>query len=93
MLEQTGTTFEDTEDFINLPRAVETVQVAVFFKEGKNVVSVSLRSRSSCDVSLVAARFGGGGHARASGFRKNGLTMDEVCAQLLPALIRQLDLQ
>ena len=91
MFEQTGTTVEDTEDFINLPRAVETVQVAVFIKEGKSMVSVSLRSRSSCDVSLVAARFGGGGHARASGFQKNGVTVDEVRAQLLPVLIKQLD--
>lgn len=91
MLELTGASLDDTENFINLPRAVETVEVAVFLKEGKNMVSVSLRSRGGCDVSLVAARFGGGGHALASGFRKNDTTLAEVRSQVLQALIAQLD--
>ncbi|HHD63487.1 MAG TPA: bifunctional oligoribonuclease/PAP phosphatase NrnA [Desulfobulbaceae bacterium] len=91
MLEQTGASLEDTENFINLPRAVETVQVAVFLKEGKNMISVSLRSRGGCDVSLVAARFGGGGHALASGFRRDGVTLAQVRSQVLRALITQLD--
>lgn len=91
MLERTGTTLEDTENFINLPRAVKTVQVAVFLKEGKGMVSVSLRSRGSCDVSKVAGRFNGGGHARASGFRRNNVTLDEVRALLLPVIIQHLD--
>ncbi|HEB68847.1 MAG TPA: bifunctional oligoribonuclease/PAP phosphatase NrnA [Desulfobulbus sp.] len=91
MLEQTGTTLEDTENFINLPRAVKTVRVAVFLKEGQGAVSVSLRSRGCCDVSRVAVRFGGGGHVRASGFRSSGLSLDQVREQLLPVLIEQLD--
>jgi phosphoesterase RecJ-like protein len=91
MFEQTGTTVADTENFINLVRTVKTVQVSVFIKESNRILSVSLRSRSSCDVALVAAHFGGGGHARASGFRKNDVTVDELRAQLLPVLIRQLD--
>ncbi len=93
MLEQTGTTLEDTENFINLPRAVKTVRVAVFLKEGQGFVSVSLRSRGCCDVSKVAVRFGGGGHVRASGFRSNGLSLDQVRERLLPALIEQLECQ
>ena len=91
MLAETGTTLDDTENFINLPRAVKSVRVAVFLKEGPDCVSVSLRSRGCCDVSKVAVRFGGGGHVRASGFRSNGLTLDQVRAQLLPFLIEQLD--
>jgi len=42
-------------------------------------------------ISKVAVRFGGGGHVRASGFRRNGLTLDQVRVQLLPVLIKQLD--
>ncbi len=91
MLEQTGTTLEDTENFINLPRAVKTVRVAVFLKEGQGGVSVSLRSRGCCDVSKVAVRFGGGGHVRASGFRSRGLSLDQVRERLLPTLVEQLD--
>jgi len=91
MLEQTGATLSDTENFINLPRAVNTVQVAVFFKEGENVISVSLRSRGDCDVSMVAARFGGGGHALASGFRADGISLDDLQNKVLRELLLQLD--
>ncbi len=91
MLAETGTTLEDTENFINLPRALKTVRIAVFLKEGQGFVSVSLRSRGCCDVSKVAVRFGGGGHVRASGFRRNGLSLDQMRERLLPVLIEQLD--
>ena len=89
MLERTFTTMEDTEYFINLPRAVSSVRVAVFLKEVEpNHVSVSLRAKGQCDVSLVAARFGGGGHRNASGFRIKGQNMEEARDALLP-LLRQ----
>ncbi len=89
MLERTFTTMEDTEYFINLPRAVSSVRVAVFLKEVEpNHISVSLRAKGQCDVSLVAAQFGGGGHRNASGFRIKGQDMEGVRDALLP-LLRQ----
>lgn len=89
MLERTFTTMEDTEYFINLPRAVSSVRVAVFLKEVEpDHVSVSLRAKGQCDVSLVAASFGGGGHRNASGFRIKGQDMEGVRDALLP-LLRQ----
>ena len=89
MLERTFTTMEDTEYFINLPRAVSSVRVAVFLKEVEpNHISVSLRAKGQCDVSLVAAQFGGGGHRNASGFRIKGQNMEGVRDALLP-LLRQ----
>ncbi len=80
---------EDTEYFINFPRAVSSVRVAVFLKEiAPEHVSVSLRAKGQCDVSLVAAQFGGGGHRNASGFRVKGKSMDAVRDLVLP-LLRQ----
>ncbi len=90
MLRATGATMEDTENFINLPRAVHTVQVAVFLKEKGEVVSVSLRAKGGCDVSRVAARFGGGGHRNASGFRVPGHGLDAVRDMLIPVLEKEL---
>lgn len=58
---------EDSEGLINYARRVEGVQVSAFIKEvdtGK--YRVSFRSRGA-DVSVLAASFGGGGHARAAG--------------------------
>jgi len=89
MLERTFTTMVDTEYFINLPRAISTVRVAVFLKEVEtDHVSVSLRAKGKCDVSLVAARFDGGGHRNASGFRVKGQSLEGVRDALLP-LLRQ----
>jgi phosphoesterase RecJ-like protein len=90
MLERTFTTMEDTEYFINLPRAVSSVRVAVFLKEVEpNHVSVSLRAKGKCDVSLIAARFGGGGHRNASGFRVKGQSVEAVRDALLPLLCQE----
>ncbi len=91
MLEQTEASVADMEDFINLPGAVNSVQVAVFFKEGENMISVTIRSSEDCDVFSVAARSSGGGHALASGFRANRIGLGEVQNQVLCELILQLD--
>ncbi|MDX9834273.1 MAG: bifunctional oligoribonuclease/PAP phosphatase NrnA [Desulfobulbus sp.] len=93
MLERTFTTMEDTEQFINLPRAIRSVRVAVFLKElAEDSVSVSLRAKGQCDVSSVAARFGGGGHHNASGFRVRGVRMDTVRDELIPMLAEAMQL-
>ncbi len=91
MLERTFTTMEDTEHFINLPRSVRSVRVAVFLKEGVgNVISVSMRAKGRCDVAKVATELGGGGHKNASGFRCHKKTMDQVRDMLLPLLAQAL---
>jgi phosphoesterase RecJ-like protein len=91
MLDRTFTTMEDTEYFINFPRAVRSVRVAVFLKEiDRNQVSVSLRAKGQFDVSVVAAHFGGGGHRNASGFRIKDLSLDAVRDRLLPLLLGEI---
>jgi len=68
MLRQTGATRDMTEDFIEYPRSIGSVEVSVFLQEAEDGrVRVSLRSKESIDVSRIAAGFGGGGHARAAG--------------------------
>ena len=58
----------DGEDLLDLARAVEKVEVVLLFRavpDGK--CKVSMRSKTSYDVNRLARRFGGGGHAKASG--------------------------
>lgn len=87
MLQTTGTTMEDCEGLINLPRSVAGVRVALILKESDdNVVGGSLRAKGDCDVAGVAAQFGGGGHRNAAGFRVNGKSLSQVQAMLLPAI-------
>ena len=87
MFAESGAKREDTEDFINLPRALRSVKVAAFFKETEgNDIKVSLRAKGGCDVSQVATKFGGGGHRNAAGYKKNDSTIAEVRSELLKEL-------
>ncbi|PIE60724.1 MAG: phosphoesterase [Desulfobulbus propionicus] len=92
MLERTFTTMDDTEEFINLPRSVRSVKVAVFLKEvDTNFISVSLRAKGECDVASIAAGFGGGGHRNASGFRSRGFSLDEIRDRIVARITKVLD--
>ena len=67
--EATGAKTYETENLINEALRIATVEMAVLLVEHPEVVRVSLRSREAIDVSEIASRFGGGGHARAAGLR------------------------
>jgi len=86
---QTGASRDDSENFINFPRAINTVRVAAFLKEPeKGMVTVSLRSKGTeFDVATVAAKFGGGGHRNAAGFKLNDTNIATVREQLLAELL------
>jgi phosphoesterase RecJ-like protein len=61
MLARARAEIEDSEGFVEYPRSLRTVEVAVFFKEGKDgQIGVSLRSKGDFDVAAVARMFGGG---------------------------------
>ncbi len=72
MFMKTGTSGEDTENFANFPRMMNDIEVSAFFRETEDGWKVSLRSRGSLNVAGIAARFGGGGHRNAAGYRAKG---------------------
>lgn len=91
MFADCGADVGDVEGFINYPRALRSVKVAVFLKETeKGGVAVSLRAKGGCDVAEVAALFGGGGHRNAAGFRFSGKGVKQVQQLVLDALSKAL---
>lgn len=78
---------EETEDLIDVLRAVKEAQVAVVLKEtDDDTYKVSLRSRTDeVDVSEVARKLGGGGHKRAAGCTLEG-TPEECIRRINEAL-------
>lgn len=91
MLEQAGAGPEDTEDMINIPRAIDRVHVAVFFKAfAPGAVRVSLRSKGEVNVQKLAARFGGGGHENAAGLTFHG-NLQQARAAILPGVFELLE--
>ncbi len=78
MYEKTGTDAELTDGFVNYPRSVSGVEVAIFFRQlSAESFKVGFRSKGKVDVSLLAEGFGGGGHHNAAGCVVSG-TLDEV---------------
>lgn len=78
MYERTGGCAELTDGFVNYPRSIRGVEVALFFREiTPGLFKVGFRSKGKVDVSSLAAAFGGGGHHNAAGCTATG-TLDEV---------------
>jgi phosphoesterase RecJ-like protein len=72
-MERAGATEEDCEGIVNYALSIGDVEVAVFFRERPDGrFRVSLRSKGGVDISEVAEKFGGGGHACASGLSVDG---------------------
>ena len=78
MYEKSGASAELTDGFVNYPRSIRGVEVAVFFREIKpGLFKVGFRSKGKVDVSALAAAFDGGGHHNAAGCTMPG-TLDEL---------------
>lgn len=89
-LKSAGAQEEHADGFVNYPRAVRGVEVALFFNEidfGK--YKISLRSRGTIDVGQVARELGGGGHHNAAGAKISGSRAEvkECVTQLLNKII------
>ena len=69
---------EDLDGIVEHARSIAGTRMALFFRDlGHGKVKVSFRSVGGTDVNAFARRFGGGGHAKASGAMLPG-TLDEV---------------
>ena len=68
MLEKAQCRLDEAEDIIAYLLSIKGVKLAALFKEKEpDYIRVSLRSKSAWDVSLLAEKFSGGGHAKAAG--------------------------
>lgn len=77
-----GATPAQTQGIVSQPTMIPGVEVSALIKEEPDKVSVNLRSRGAADVSKIAQKFGGGGHARAAGFKVVGKPLEQVCEEL-----------
>lgn len=77
--------FVEAEDLVNYPRSIGSVRVACLLRERDGLVKVSLRGKGDVDVSLIAARFGGGGHRNAAGCTVAG-PLDRATRDVLAAV-------
>lgn len=72
-----------TQGIVSRPVKIPSVEVSVLLREEPDRVAVNLRSKGNIDVSAIAYKFGGGGHARAAGFKLLGAKIETVKKDLL----------
>ena len=66
-VKETGANISECDEIVNTVLNIGIVQVVAYFRVIENQVRVSLRSKDSIDVSLIAARLNGGGHKNSAG--------------------------
>ncbi len=86
MYRKSGASKEMTESFVNYPRSIEGVKVALFIRQiGERRDKLSLRAKEEVDVGRVASLFGGGGHRRAAGCVMEG-DLEDVKERIVDAI-------
>ncbi|SDE33629.1 DHH family phosphoesterase [Desulfuromonas thiophila] len=69
---------EDADSFVNYPRSIRGVEVALFFRQtAEQCYKLSMRSKGLIDVGSLSRELGGGGHHNAAGAELTG-TLPQV---------------
>ena len=67
------------------------METAILFRESEeDLYKISFRSRGTIDVTMLALKFGGGGHKYAAGCTVKG-SLDEVKEKVLQAAVDELE--
>ena len=90
--EETGTGIEDTEGLVDYARSIEGVEIGALVELRQGAIKGSLRAKDSAyRVDLIAAKFGGGGHACAAGLNVKDETLETFLPRLRAALTAQVE--
>ncbi len=82
--EATGTSKEDTEGFVDYPRCVDGVDIAVLFEEMTDGIKGSLRAKDpKYRLDLLGKKLNGGGHTLAAGFNFPKIGLAENKAEII----------
>ncbi len=86
MLQATGASMDYTEGFVDIPRAVQGIEIAALYTQmNGNGFKISLRSKGKVNVEKIAKKFGGGGHINAAACRIAG-DIDSVKSKIMEAI-------
>jgi bifunctional oligoribonuclease and PAP phosphatase NrnA len=85
----TGTSYQNTEGFVDYARSLKGVMIGVLLEERKTSTKCSLRAqRKEFRVDQIASRFGGGGHACAAAMTIE-MPLDSLRSELLEAIAQR----
>ena len=80
----------DTDGVVNFGRNIDSVEVSIFAKErDDDTYKISMRANEYVDISVVASKFGGGGHLRAAGFESR-MSLEQLKETIVEEIKKQL---
>ena len=86
MIAAAGAKSEHTEGFVDIPRTIQGVEIAILYLElPDGMIKMSFRSKGHVDVERVARTLGGGGHVNAAACRLRG-DLPEARRRVLEAI-------
>jgi phosphoesterase RecJ-like protein len=86
MLQETGASMDYTDGFVDIPRAVQGIEIAALYTQmNGNGFKISLRSKGKVNVEKIAKKFGGGGHINAAACRIEG-DIDSIKSKIMEAI-------
>lgn len=88
--QELGISESGSEGLVNMLRNIRGVRMAIVMRErqeddGNLTTSVSVRADATLRADLFCAKFGGGGHAAASGCRVDDLSFDDAVHKVVEA--------
>ena len=84
--QEIGVTEDDMDNISNFPRTVAGVRIAATLREtADRKAKLSVRAVPGCDATVIARRFGGGGHKGAAGANME-MPLEEAAKQVEAAL-------
>lgn len=89
-MKKVGAKNGDHEGLVEIGRDISGVMVSVFIRV-EDSVYISLRSNGLVDVSIIAQKFGGGGHKMAAGAKCN-LSFKKVKKELIGEIVRSINI-
>ncbi|MHC4606028.1 MAG: DHH family phosphoesterase [Planctomycetota bacterium] len=78
LIRATGFDPGDTQEYVDAVKSIRGVKVAVLLRELDGKVKMSFRTQEGVDGVRLASKWGGGGHARASGASVDGRLLNDV---------------
>ena len=91
LFDEYGADNAGVDDVVAVMRDIDGVELAIMLRTLENgTIRGNLRSKSYFDCAKLAEQFGGGGHAKASGFTASDIDLTELADRVLEAAMKMI---
>ncbi|PIF04087.1 MAG: exopolyphosphatase [Arcobacter sp.] len=86
-LKETGADINECDDIVDIVLSLGIVRVVAYLRVIESKIRVSLRSKDTIDVSLIAGYFQGGGHKNSAGLSIDSTNIEESKEKIVRVIL------